>query len=104
MAPRFGLNLDEGEPSSFGAKPDVWRDLDWAGAVADAASYDALSYLDASSASPLWGTSLIDVAGASTLHRWGFSAAHMAHICYRPPVLIAIHADRLLAPSAGAAA
>ena len=66
MAPRFGLNLDEGDPSRFGAKPDVWRDLDWAGAVTDAAGYDALTYLDASSASPLWGTSLLDVAGAST--------------------------------------
>jgi hypothetical protein len=102
MAPRFGLNLDMGQPSSFGTKPDVWRDLDWAAAVPDAATYDALMYLDASASSPLWGTSLADVAGAARLHRWGFSAAHMAHICYRPPVLIAIHADELLPAASGA--
>lgn len=102
MAPRFGLNLDIGTPSSFGQPPADWRDLSWSETVEDQASFEALTYLDASSASPLWGVSLTDTAGASTpTHRWGFSPAHMAHICFRPPVLIAIHADELLAPASG---
>jgi hypothetical protein len=100
MAARFGLNLVTGTPSSFGAKPDAWRDLDWSGTVRDEPGYEALTYLDASAASPLSGVSLADNAGAAgPLHRWGFSAAHMANITYRPPVLIAIHADDLLAPA-----
>lgn len=97
MAARFGLNLVTGTPSSFGVKPDAWHDLDWSGTVRDEPGYEALTYLDASAASPLWGVSLADNQGATgPLHRWGFSAAHMANITYRPPVLIAIHADSLL--------
>jgi hypothetical protein len=97
MAARFGLNLVTGTPSSFGVKPDAWHDLDWSGTVRDEPGYEALTYLDASAASPLWGVSLADNQGATgPLHRWGFSAAHMANITYRPPVLIAIHADNLL--------
>ncbi len=100
MAPRFGLNLDTGTPTSFGQPPPNWSELLWSQTVKDAADFATLAYLDASSASPLWGVSLTDTGtlGAPE-HRWGFSAAHMAHICYRPPVLIAIHADELLAPT-----
>ncbi len=104
MAPRFGLNLDTGTPTTFGQPPANWSELLWSETVKDAADFAALTYLDASSASPMWGVSLTDTgtAGAPE-HRWGFSAAHMAHICYRPPVLIAIHADELLAATTAGA-
>jgi hypothetical protein len=96
-APRFGLNVVVGDPASYGTAPDAWRDLDWAATVPDQAHYEALTYLDASQASPLWKVSLPDTGAAgATSHQWGFSAAHMAHITSRPPVLIAIHADDLL--------
>jgi hypothetical protein len=102
MAPRFGLNLDVGTPTSFGAKPDVWKNLSWSESVPSQAAYDALTYLDTSSSAPLAGTTLDDTAGATPGHLWGFSSAHMAHITYRPPVLIARHADDLLAAASTA--
>jgi hypothetical protein len=98
-ATRFGINLAPGNPASYGVPPAAWSLLDWSGTVPDQAHYAALTYLDTSQqTSPLWGISLpdADAHGAAT-HRWGVSAAHMAHITYRPPVLIAIHADELLA-------
>jgi hypothetical protein len=102
MAPRFGLDLDTVTPTTFGQAPSNWSELLWSQTVKDATAFDALTYLDADSASPLWGVSLTDTgASGAPEHRWGFSAAHMAHICYRPPVLIAIHADELLATTAG---
>ncbi len=101
MAPRFAPNLDVGTPGTFGTPPGVWRELAWAETVHDSVEYDAQTYLDATRASVLWGTSLPDVvAGGTPQHRWGFSAAHMAHILLRPPVMIAIHASELLANGA----
>jgi hypothetical protein len=97
-APRFGLNL-VGDPASYGTVPATWSQLDWSATVPDQASYEALTYLDASQASPLWKASLPDTGAAgATSHQWGFSAAHMAYITYQPPALIARHAEDLLAP------
>ncbi|HEV3287845.1 MAG TPA: hypothetical protein VG123_02510, partial [Streptosporangiaceae bacterium] len=96
-APRFGLTLAK-DPANFGVPPDTWSDLDWAATVPDQAHYDALTYLDTSRASPLWNISRPDTtATGAPRHQWGVSAAHMAHINYQPPVLVAIHADVLLA-------
>jgi hypothetical protein len=95
---RFGLNVTVGDPSSYGTRPAAWRDLDWPATVPDQAQYEALTYLDASQASHLWKVALPDTgATGATTHQWGFSAAHMAYITSRPPVLVAIHADDLLA-------
>ncbi len=86
MAPRFGVNLDVGPPAVFGQPPADWRDLSWSQTVPDQAAFQALRYLDGSSASPLWKASLPDTLGAATTpHQWGFSAAHMAHITFQPP-------------------
>jgi hypothetical protein len=96
-APRFGLNPAT-DPVSYGTVPADWSALDWAATVPDQAGYDALTYLDASQAAPLWKAALPDTGAAgATRHQWGFSAAHMAYITQRPPALIAIHADTLLA-------
>jgi hypothetical protein len=98
-APRFGLSSVQ-DPVSFGNRPAAWAGLDWSATVPDKASYDALTYLDASPASPLWKVSLPDTGAAgATEHQWGFSAAHMAYIACQQPVLVAIHADVLLAPA-----
>jgi len=110
MGRRFGLNLPPVEPPDTYGTPLTtrWRDLGWSQVVKNVDEYNALTYLDASAASPLAGLSLADsvVAGPPPLpqpqHLWGFSAAHMAHITLRPPVLIVIHAADLLSPTAAA--
>ena len=66
--------------------------------MTSATALDAITYLDASADSPLASVSLSDAGTADEpVHRFGTSAADMAHITLRPPVLIAIHADDLLA-------
>jgi hypothetical protein len=98
-APRFGISVPQA-PASYGDPPDAWSSLDWSATVPDQAHYEALTYLDASPASPLWTVSRPDTSQpGATSHQWGFSAAHMAYITRQPPALVAIHADELLAPS-----
>jgi hypothetical protein len=81
----------------FGSKPAQWRDLNWSQLVASPVEYEALTYISCSK-SPLAGISLTD-DGTARQHQFGFSAAHMAHIMFRPAVQVAIHASLLL-PSA----
>jgi|GEM_PF-2311455 len=93
-APRFGLEEPPADASTYGSKPARWRDLDWSEVVTSKAAYDTLTYL-ACSQSPLAGVTLTD-SGAGNKHRFGFSAAHMAHILFKPAVQVAIHGSLLL--------
>jgi len=95
-APRFGLD-EPAAGSAYGTAPATWANVDWADVVADKAAYDRLGYLTAGATSPLAATSLPDSAAPGAhAHRWGFSAAHMAHITLQRPVQVAIAASRLL--------
>jgi len=90
-APRFGPTRST---NAFGSKPAHWRDLDWSQLVANETDYDTLTYINCSK-SPLAGVALAD-NGTGGQHRFGFSAAHMAHIMFRPAVQVAIHASIIL--------
>jgi hypothetical protein len=99
-APRFGPNEPPPGSLTFGSgpgRPDLWRNLDWSEVVASRDEYDALTYIVCSK-SPLAGITLPD-DGSGRGHRFGFSAAHMAHIMFRPAVQVAIHASLLLPAS-----
>lgn len=94
-APRFGL--DEA-PDGYGSMPATWADLAWPQLADSAEALAALVYVDAGKSSPLAGLSLRDRAGSTQpAHRWGFSAAHMAHITLQRSVLVAIHGSDLIA-------
>ena len=93
-AQRFGL--DEA-PGGYGSLPASWADLAWPQLAASEEALRAIVNVDAGPGSPLAGLSLRDRPG-STLspHRWGFSAAHMAHITLQRNVLVAIHGSDLI--------
>jgi len=94
-APRFGLN--EGDTGA-GTVPSTWARLSWPQVARSAAEYDGLVYADAGRGAWLSGRASIPDGGGSALsHRWGFSAAHMAHITLQLPVQVAIHASDLIA-------
>jgi hypothetical protein len=78
----------------YGLRPSKWRDLDWSQLVGSKTEYDAMTYI-ACSKSPLAGISLRD-DGTGKQQRFGFSAAHMAHIMFRPAVQVAIPGSLLL--------
>jgi hypothetical protein len=90
---RFGLNesLDR-----FGTTPPTWNELDWSQLAADRAAFDGLVHAHGGSGSRLRDVSLPDGGESILSHRWGFSAAHMAHITLQRPVQVAIHGSDLL--------
>lgn len=92
-APRFGL--DEAS-AGWGTPPSTWADLQWPQVVASEAEFKDLVYIDAGPSSPLADMVAPDGGSSPLHHRWGFSAAHQAHITLQLPALIAIHASRLL--------
>ena len=95
-SPRFGL--DEAD-TGFGTRPADWSDIAWSHVVTTQQEAAAIVHLDAGRTSPLAGVTLGD-GGSSTLqHKWGFSAAHMAHITLQRPVQIAIHGSDLIDPA-----
>jgi hypothetical protein len=95
-SPRFGLNEPAPGAATFGTTPSQWRTLDWSQVVATAAQYAALTYFNCAQC-PQQGVELTD-AGTGSVHRFGFSAAHMAHILFQPAVQVAIHGSLLVAP------
>jgi hypothetical protein len=94
-APRFGL--DEAE-AGFGTKPRTWSELEWPQVVASEEVYRALVHVDVGPGSPLAGLTRPDGGASPYTHRWGFSAADMAHITLQRPVLVAIHGSDLIDP------
>ena len=93
---RFGLN-EPNAPAAFGTLPDRWRALDWSATVRNTHEYDAITYLDTGSRSPLTGASLPDTQLGGAPHSWGFSSAHMAHATMHTPNIVAVHATTMLA-------
>ena len=95
--PRFGLDA---AGSAWGAQPSSWDALGWDHLVADAAALVSLRYVDLNAALPqnppapdpsdtVWH------AGGTP----GSRSADLAHITFRRPQRLAIHASMLL-PSA----
>ncbi|HVH11531.1 MAG TPA: hypothetical protein VM759_00695, partial [Longimicrobium sp.] len=101
-APRFGVNEGEGSEGA-GTVPATWADLTWPQIAATEDEYESLAYADAGRGAWLSERpSLGDGGGSSMTHRWGFSAAHMAHIVLQRPVQVAIHGSDLVAADAPA--
>lgn len=94
-APRFGL---DDAVAGFGSVPAAWSELVWPQVVRTSAEFEALVHVDAGPGSALAGTTLPDGGSSTMRHRWGFSAAHMAHITLQRPVQLAIHGSRLIHP------
>jgi hypothetical protein len=87
-APWFGVDeppKPPQPPTPF--PPQTWAELDWSHVAPD-----ENGYFDKS---PLAG-----YMPSNDRHRWGFSAAHMAHILLQRPVRFAIHGSQLLLPRA----
>jgi hypothetical protein len=71
--------------------------LDWSNVVHNEDEYHSLVNLVASDASRLANQVLVDSdANGAKEHRWGSSAADMAHVLLRPPVMVARHASKLM--------
>ena len=93
--PRFRM-----EPTSFPAPAlTSWNDLSWAHVAADAPSRQALAYAPTKPFPP---------GSAATLARpgpegvtWGTGSGVQAHLKFRQPVRVAIHATDMLNPPAG---
>jgi hypothetical protein len=83
--PRFALDLEDGPPKAAHA----WDDLSWANTEAKEGECLTLS-------KPL---KQVFVSAASNPDHvaWGANAADMAYITYQSPVLVAIHADEMIA-------
>lgn len=97
-AQRFGIDeADDG----YGSLPQTWADLCWPQLAPSADALQALTHVDAGALSPLAGLTLPDRTGSALApHRWGFSAAHMAHILLQRSALVAIHGSDLVPPTA----
>lgn len=92
--PRFGLAAARSAPGD----PASWRELSWEHVTAGTADgAGAPTHLPITSTP--FGT---DAAEAGSPVAWGAHAAAMAHITLQTPVRLAIHADGLLPPDAGA--
>jgi hypothetical protein len=95
-APRFGLNEAREDDAGYGTVPSDWSALRWTQVASTADEYRTMAYARAGSGAALTGKTLNDSEQASMQHRWGFSAAHMAHITLQRPVQVAIHASDLI--------
>ena len=110
VEPRFGLDetLDFAKVGRSGAElraddsnvQEPWSDVAWGDLVKDAGSaeanearLDALAHIAVAPSAPeLNSLNGVDMAGV----RWGWNAAHMAHITLQLPVRLALHADDML--------
>jgi hypothetical protein len=92
--PRFGLAAPG---TAFGAQPASWDALGWDHLAADAAGLAALRYIDLNAALPL-DPAAPDPTGAvwHAGERPGSRAADLAHLTFRHPQRLAIHASMLI--------
>jgi hypothetical protein len=92
--PRFGLAAPG---TAFGTQPASWDVLGWDHLAVDAAGLGALRYIDLNAALPL-DPAAADSAGA-VWHAGespGSRAADLAHLTFRRPQRLAIHASMLI--------
>jgi hypothetical protein len=91
--PRFGM-----EPASFPAPAlTSWNDLSWAHVAADPPSLQALAYAPAKPAFPPPAAAPLAGPGPEGL-TWGTGSGVQAHLVFRQPVRVAIHATDMLNP------
>ena len=87
---RFGFDESSADPPTDFSLPVAWRELTWPQVAGNAATYQVLRYADGGNPT-LRPATLPLVDGQQPKHYWGFSAADMAHITARPPLLVAVH-------------
>ncbi len=90
--PRFGLDITNGEPAVEADKLDNWNQLSW-NHLGDPNTVSMIK-LDQAKIPAVTGST------ATALDKsilWGSNAADMAYILFQVPVMVAIHADNMLA-------
>ncbi len=90
--PRFGLEPPTG---GFGAPATALPALAWSQLAADATSLAALAYVDLAAVLPDM-TAAVDPAHAAWHVADGSRASSLAHITYREPARLLIHASRMI--------
>jgi hypothetical protein len=89
--PRFGLATSQ---SAWASKPQSWQMLGWDHLASDVSALAAIHYVDLAATLPLAPTTA-DAAGA-VWHADASRAGDIAHITYRTPQQLAIHASLLV--------
>ena len=89
--PRFGLATPG---TAWGAQPATWQALGWDHLAASAAALESIHYIDLAAALPL-APQTADTTGA-VWHADASRAGDLAHITFRTPQQLAIHASLLV--------